>query len=457
MTSMFGHHIRSDLLILYAAESLVVFAACYLLMAWAIPAWALPGEGAVEHGKLVLFAALVALCFGLASGASGLYQADVLTRARRLALGAAVATVLLLLAVWACLQLIALLGFEVPSRAPLFALVLGAVGAAVGVRLGHALAARSGLMKRQLIVIQDSLDQGTAGDAAEIALRDAPNVMRMSLAAPTAPRIIEALRPAWLRAQNIWAVVVPDGTADASLRRHCTAAGVRVLTEEEFLECRLTRVACERLPNDWLASARCTRQGALEAATRRALDISIALLLLLVTLPVMLATAVAIRLDSKGPIFYQQERSGLNLRPFTLIKFRSMVVDAEAGGKPRWATKGDPRVTAVGRFIRLTRIDELPQLLNVLRGDMSMVGPRPERPGFVEQLGEIIPHYHDRASVKPGITGWAQVNYPYGASIEDARMKLAYDLYYVRRRSLFLDLLILVATVRVVLFQEGAR
>ena len=111
----------------------------------------------------------------------------------------------------------------------------------------------------------------------------------------------------------------------------------------------------------------------------------------------------------------------------------------------------------MGRFIRLTRIDELPQLLNVLRGDMSIVGPRPERPGFVEQLGAVIPHYHDRASVKPGITGWAQVNYPYGASVEDARMKLAYDLYYVRRRSLFLDLLILVATVRVVLFQEGAR
>ncbi len=443
----------------------MVFIACYLLMAWAVPSWifstlTIPGDEAMQHGRLALVAAIVALCFGLASGASGLYQAEVLSRARRLALGCAVATVLLVLAVWVSLQLIAILGYDIPSTGLVLTLAFGAMAAAVSVRLGHALAARSGLMKRQLIVVQDALEPGRTApgeDPSELALKDAPNVMRMSLAAPSSPRIIEALRPAWLRAQNIWAVVVPDGSADPALRRHCAAAGVRVLTQEEFLECRLTRVAFDRLPPDWLASARCTRQGAFEALARRTLDISVALLLLLATLPVMLLTALAIRLDSKGPIFYRQERSGLHLRPFTLIKFRSMVVDAEAGGTPRWATKGDPRVTAVGRFIRLTRIDELPQLLNVLRGDMSMVGPRPERPGFVQQLGEIIPHYHDRASVKPGITGWAQVNYPYGASIEDARMKLAYDLYYVRRRSLFLDLLILVATVRVVLFQEGAR
>jgi lipopolysaccharide/colanic/teichoic acid biosynthesis glycosyltransferase len=140
-----------------------------------------------------------------------------------------------------------------------------------------------------------------------------------------------------------------------------------------------------------------------------------------------------------------------------LYKLRSMVVDAEANGAPRWAAKRDPRVTRVGRFIRLTRLDEIPQVLNVLRGDMAICGPRPERPAFVEELRLAIPHYDDRALVKPGITGWAQVNYPYGASVEDARMKLAYDLYYVRRRSLFLDLLILFATVRVILLQEGAR
>ena len=155
-------------------------------------------------------------------------------------------------------------------------------------------------------------------------------------------------------------------------------------------------------------------------------------------------------------MLYRQERVGLHGRAFTLLKFRSMQIDAEARG-PAWAAQGDPRVTRVGAFIRRMRIDELPQLINVLKGEMGFVGPRPERPHFVDQLAEVIPFYRDRACVKPGITGWAQVNYPYGASIEDARQKLSYDLYYVKHRNLFLDLLILFATVRVILFQEGAR
>jgi lipopolysaccharide/colanic/teichoic acid biosynthesis glycosyltransferase len=170
----------------------------------------------------------------------------------------------------------------------------------------------------------------------------------------------------------------------------------------------------------------------------------------------MLLTALAIRLDSPGPILYRQERVGLGGGTFTVLKFRSMRTDAEARG-PVWAAQRDPRVTRVGSFIRLTRIDELPQLLNVLRGEMSFIGPRPERPHFVEQLEQALPFYRDRALVKPGLTGWAQVNYPYGASVEDARAKLSYDLYYVKHRSLLLDLMILLATVRVVLFQRGAR
>jgi exopolysaccharide biosynthesis polyprenyl glycosylphosphotransferase len=207
----------------------------------------------------------------------------------------------------------------------------------------------------------------------------------------------------------------------------------------------------------WVARSNGAREGRLEAGFRRAFDILLGTILVLATLPLLLVTALAVKLDSPGPVFYRQERVGRDGRVFTLFKFRSMRVDAEAEGSPIWASRRDDRVTRVGRVIRLTRIDEIPQVLNVLRGDMAFVGPRPERPAFVEKLGAIIPHYHDRAIVKPGITGWAQVNYPYGASVEDARMKLAYDLYYVRRRSLFLDLLILVATVRVVLFQEGSR
>jgi len=170
----------------------------------------------------------------------------------------------------------------------------------------------------------------------------------------------------------------------------------------------------------------------------------------------MLLLALMIRLDSPGPILYRQERVGLGGKPFTLLKFRSMRANAEALG-PTWAEQRDPRVTRIGSFMRRTRMDELPQLINILRGEMSFIGPRPERPHFVEQLADAIPFYRERARVKPGLTGWAQVNYPYGASVEDAKAKLSYDMYYVKNRSPLLDILILFSTVRVILFQEGAR
>lgn len=194
----------------------------------------------------------------------------------------------------------------------------------------------------------------------------------------------------------------------------------------------------------------------LVVALRRARDIVGCLILLLITWPLLLLAALLIKLDSPGPLLYRQERIGLNGRVFTLLKFRSMRIDAEVAG-PRWAMERDPRVTRVGRFLRDFRIDELPQLLNVLRGEMSLVGPRPERPCFVEQLAGILPLYDNRTRVLPGFTGWAQISYPYGASIEDARVKLSYDIDYIRNRSPWLDLYILVATVRVVALRLGAR
>jgi lipopolysaccharide/colanic/teichoic acid biosynthesis glycosyltransferase len=198
------------------------------------------------------------------------------------------------------------------------------------------------------------------------------------------------------------------------------------------------------------------REAALVSAIRRARDLAGSLLLLILTLPIFIVVACLVKLDSPGPILYRQARVGLYGRTFTLLKFRSMRVDAEAGG-PQWATVGDSRVTRVGAFLRACRIDELPQLLNVLLGDMSLVGPRPERPHFVRQLARVLPHYNERACVLPGITGWAQVKLPYGASVEDARAKLEYDLFYLANRSLLFDLLILVATVRVVVFCIGSR
>jgi lipopolysaccharide/colanic/teichoic acid biosynthesis glycosyltransferase len=164
-----------------------------------------------------------------------------------------------------------------------------------------------------------------------------------------------------------------------------------------------------------------------------------------------------IKLDSRGPVLFRQERVGLGGRVFTLVKLRTMQTDAEARTGPVWAQADDVRVTRIGRFLRKTRLDELPQFFNVLRGDMSLVGPRPERPAFVVQLQERIPYYMYRHVVKPGITGWAQIRYHYGASLEDAREKLEYDLYYVKNRSLFLDLLIIVQTIQVMLFSRGSR
>jgi sugar transferase (PEP-CTERM system associated) len=190
---------------------------------------------------------------------------------------------------------------------------------------------------------------------------------------------------------------------------------------------------------------------------KRIFDIAASLMVLVLGLPLVLIAAIAVKCDSRGPIFYRQPRVGLFGEPYNIVKIRSMRTDAEAAGKAVWASENDPRVTRVGRIIRKLRIDELPQLWCVLKGEMSFVGPRPERPSFVGDLEQQLPYYAERHMVKPGLTGWAQINYPYGASVEDARVKLEYDLYYAKNYSPFLDLLILLQTVRVVLWPEGVR
>ena len=189
---------------------------------------------------------------------------------------------------------------------------------------------------------------------------------------------------------------------------------------------------------------------------KRLFDITASLLLLALTAPVIVVFALLVKLDSKGPAFFRQVRVGLYGQDFAVIKLRSMRTDAEVNGA-QWAVENDPRVTRLGRFIRKVRIDELPQTWSVLKGEMSFVGPRPERPEFVSDLEQQLPFYAERHMVKPGITGWAQINYPYGASIEDSRHKLEYDLYYAKNYTPFLDLLILLQTLRVVLWHEGAR
>ena len=266
---------------------------------------------------------------------------------------------------------------------------------------------------------------------------------------------------AWpaLRREQLWAVVMAtplDAEAthallDAKLR------GLRVVSGVDFQEHSLGRIDLDGLTSEAFLTADGFEAARWFDRVKRFSDVTLSVAMILLTLPLMLLTALAIKADSPGPVLYRQSRTGAFGKTFTVFKFRSMTANAEAGGKPRWAQKGDTRVTRVGRFIRATRIDELPQLWNILRGEMSLVGPRPERPHFVEQLSRAIPFYDQRSYVKPGLTGWAQVNYPYGASVEDAREKLAYDLYYVKHRSIWLDMRILLATVRVVLTGDGAR
>ena len=237
----------------------------------------------------------------------------------------------------------------------------------------------------------------------------------------------------------------------------CKLAGITVTDFPSFWERQTGQIDLEEMTPSWLIFSngfRTTWQGEF---AKRCFDIVVSLLLLILTLPVTVATAILIKLESPGPVFYRQERVGRGGNTFAVLKFRSMGVDAEKDGIARWAQNSDPRVTKIGGFIRRTRIDEIPQVINVLLGQMSFVGPRPERPVFVNSLVEKIPYYDVRHRVKPGITGWAQINYPYGASDEDARAKLTFDLYYVKNWNLFLDAVTLFQAARVVLWREGAR
>ena len=233
--------------------------------------------------------------------------------------------------------------------------------------------------------------------------------------------------------------------------------GVHVNEFSSFLERETGRVDLDTLNPSWLIFSDGFSSGrAISSVAKRAFDILASSLLLLLTFPVILLFAAIVKLESKGPAFFRQKRVGLYGQTFELIKLRSMCNDAEKDGS-KWAEKNDPRITRVGAFIRKVRIDELPQVWTVLCGHMSFVGPRPEVPTFVEDLDDKLPYYAERHMVKPGITGWAQINYPYGASIEDARHKLEYDLYYAKNYTPFLDLLIMLQTLRVVLWPEGAR
>ncbi len=256
-------------------------------------------------------------------------------------------------------------------------------------------------------------------------------------------------------------LLLPDAPIDDDIAHELLEAklrGTMVVDIRSFYEHVVQRLPLSQLTDEWLLQTEgfsLNTRGSLRRL-KRALDMLISLLLLIPATPIMLLTALIVRLESPGPVIYKQDRVGLFEKEFTVYKFRSMRADAEKDGAV-WASAGDARVTRFGRFIRKVRIDELPQIWNILKGDMSFIGPRPERMAFVQKLKETIPYYSLRHTIKPGLTGWAQVCYPYGASEEDARRKLEYDLYYIKNMSLLLDINIVFKTIGVVLFPKGAR
>ena len=235
------------------------------------------------------------------------------------------------------------------------------------------------------------------------------------------------------------------------------AMGVPIEDCHSFYERLSSKIAVVDLPPEWIALSRGFRRDRFIMAAKRIVDVIVSFVGLILAAPVGLITALAIRIESSGPIFYRQERVGQNERRFTLYKFRSMAENAEARLGPVWAAENDPRVTRIGAIIRKLRIDEIPQMLNVLKGEMSFVGPRPERAFFVQRLKQNIPYYDLRHTVKPGITGWAQISYPYGNSERDAVEKLQYDLYYIKHMSPVFDLQIIFESLKVILFGSGAR
>ena len=406
-------------------------------------------------------AVALALTFGFTSIAVGLYSSDTYLETRMLLINTAVGAALAFPAVWLVGYLVGvdLIGLSEVGGSRVLRVLLVWTLLLFGLRLAFSWGMRSNLFVRRLLIIGPPAAAARLTEAIRAVRRGFFEVVD-AVPVEDAGTVVDG--PG--HGRGVWGVILADTAADAVPARlllRARAQGLRLYTDAEFWERQLRRIdvaACGAgaAMGTGHGMDPVPAPGLIEAALHRLFDVVLSLVMLVFTLPLMLVTALAIKLDGGGPVLYRQERVGLHGGCFTLLKFRSMRPDAETRG-PVWAAQRDARVTRVGAFIRLARIDELPQLVNILRGEMSFIGPRPERPHFVEQLQRVLPSYAERSRVKPGLTGWAQVNYPYGASIEDARAKLSYDLYYVRHRSLVLDLLILLATVRVVLFQRGAR
>lgn len=446
----------------------VLDAICVMLI-WAAAFWAGRAEAFLPGDARSLLFPLANL---LLLYAMGLYRRDALIDMR-----AALARVPLVVGMGAALATLALAlvddaGPAWPGLAAAFALasVSFTVSAAVS-RGGFRLLMRGGVLHRHLLVIgagQRAWDlrhmlgrEGRMLDDDIVFLHDpAHGAIDPRLEGDPQVRIVhgisvlQAARAA--RADQI--VVAPDERRGMDLERllACKKAGFPVVQYLSFVEKEIRRVDLKRMELSWLLYSEGFQFGLMDRVLKRVFDLVVSTIVLVGMSPFLLLAIAAIRFEGRGPVFYRQTRVTRDGQDFPILKLRTMRVDAEAQGAV-WARAKDDRITAVGKFLRRTRIDELPQLVNILKGDMSFVGPRPERPEFVAELALAIPLYGERHMVKAGLTGWAQINYPYGASVDDARSKLSYDLYYVKNFSILFDFVILLQTLRVVLWPSGVR
>jgi sugar transferase (PEP-CTERM system associated) len=457
MLRVFHHYVSARKLLFFAAETLSISLAAVLGAGALALAVSPPGTSAPLDRTLLmlgLYALALAAVFQLALYAVDLYDLRVATED----LGGGGAR--LVKAVGLAVFVLGMAALALRVHAPTGVLLGGALGAVAGTMAVRA-AMRAHLETGARVFV---LGNGLKAAALSRMIRDGGEGAFTVCGTMEAPREEAGDAEQAVDAQALehgarYVVVALDEPRggrwmDALFR--CRLLGMQVYDAAGFCERVLRRLPVTHLRPAELAFEERLTVGLGRKIAKRAVDVLAASALLLLAAPLGLLVALAVKLDSKGPIFYAQERVGLGGRPYRLWKFRSMRQDAEKGGAV-WARQNDDRVTRVGRFIRKCRIDELPQLYNVLRGDMSLVGPRPERPVFVNQLKQQIPFYGLRELIKPGVTGWAQIRYPYGASVEDARNKLELDLYYVKNGSLFLDLAVIFHTVRHVLMGRGAR
>ena len=471
MLRVFRHHIAFSTVILAAVETALLFAVLYALLRLALGAAPVPLAGPAQG--LYLIAPITAISFVVMS-AVGLYNREIFFDMRivlsRAAISIAFIVVILLAVVYAYTKPFKG-NYEFYYTICLASIILHLILILL-IRMIFLHLINLDTFKRRVLVV------GTGPLAAKIeALLGAGghHFMAVGFLDPVVDACHRAPRPGGVAGR-----VLDRDQALAELVRAHKIDEVVVATRErrglpvlELLECKLggsqvtdflsfwereaQQIDLDELQPSWLIFSDGFRRSVFRRAVKRACDVLVSGGFLAFTLPLTLVGAAAVKLDGPGPVFYRQERVGLNGRRFKVLKFRSMRLNAELDGVPRWAAAQDDRVTRVGNFLRRARIDEIPQVLNVLKGDMSFVGPRPERPFFVEALCQKIPFYDQRHQVKPGITGWAQINYPYGASEEDAKAKLSYDLYYVKNGGLFLDFIILLQTVRVILWPDGVR